>query len=366
MDLMLQSTSYATLKNKYRDFAAPTVRIEVEGKDLIESCHAEISNVEVDLTCEYPASGCSFDVSGEYVFSNSDFDQKGAASLLELGAKVTVSLGYIATEMVFYGLITEVTYRFEEHTAPYIHVECMDAKCLLMKTQRLEICKETSISSAVSALLSSQPVGSYLKGKKIEVMSKNDQPITINMESCYDFVVRQAQYAGMEFFILCGKAYFRKQPTAGQPIMTLSFGQGLLDASLTLNGAELVEQVKVVGIDPTTDKEVSGVAKAVGKFSKGSTAKQMISGTQRVYLDASSQTAEQAKARATTLMNGIQHRFGRLECRCEGLPDLVPGRMVKIAGVMGLADTNYYITNVRHRVDESGFNTYIEARIDHL
>ncbi len=366
MDLMMQSTAYLLLKTKYRDFAAPTVRIKVEGRDLIESCHAEISEVEVDLTSEYPASGCSFDVSGEYVASKSDFDTKGSVSLLELGAKVEVYLGYIATELVFMGLITELSYHFEEHTAPYVHVECMDAKCLLMKAQRLEIFKETMVSQAVTTLLQSQPVGGYLKGNQVDRMTKEDQPITLNMESCYDFIVRQAQYAGFEFFIVCGKAYFRKTPAFGQPIMTLSFGSGLLSAELSLRGAELVNQVKVVGIDPKTDKEISGVAKATGKFGKGAAPKRMIAGTERVYLDAGAQTAAQAKSRATALMSGIQHRFGLLECRCEGLPDLVPGRTVKISGVMDRADQSYYITGVRHRVNEGGFITNIEARIDYL
>ena len=36
MDLMKQSTAYALLKKEYREFAAPTVRILVEGSDLIE------------------------------------------------------------------------------------------------------------------------------------------------------------------------------------------------------------------------------------------------------------------------------------------------------------------------------------------
>ena len=136
---MKQSTAYALLKKKYREFAAPTVRILVEGSDLIERYHAALSNVSVELTSEYPASGCSFDLLGEYQPSDSDFDSKGALRLLELGAKVEVKLGYIATETVFYGLITGLDYRFDPEEAPVVHVECMDAKCLLMKTQRLEI-----------------------------------------------------------------------------------------------------------------------------------------------------------------------------------------------------------------------------------
>lgn len=36
-----------------------------------------------------------------------------------------MKLGYIATETVFYGLITGLDYRFDPEEAPVVHVECM-------------------------------------------------------------------------------------------------------------------------------------------------------------------------------------------------------------------------------------------------
>lgn len=231
MDLMKQSTAYALLKKKYREFAAPTVRVLVEGSDLGERYHAALSNVSVELTSEYPASGCSFDLLGEYRPPDSDFDSKGALRLLELGAKVEVKLGYIATETVFYGLITGLDYRFDPEEAPVVHVECMDAKCLLMKTQRLEIFREKRIDRAVQALLGEQPVGGYLKGKQVDPVPGEIKMLAAGMETSYDFLVRQARYAGCEFFLLAGKAYFRKRPAAGQPVMTVSPGEALLSAA---------------------------------------------------------------------------------------------------------------------------------------
>ena len=136
MDLMTASTTGALLEKKYRSFAAPTVRIEVEKKDITAKYGAGISNVCVELTGGYSASGCSFDVVGEYEPQQTDFRASGAGKALQLGARVSVELGYITTECVFYGLIISVTYEFDAQSAPYIHVECMDVKCLLMKMQR--------------------------------------------------------------------------------------------------------------------------------------------------------------------------------------------------------------------------------------
>ncbi|MEG1774030.1 MAG: hypothetical protein RR320_04170, partial [Oscillospiraceae bacterium] len=104
MNLMNQSTSYLLLKKKYRDFAAPTARIQVDGVEIVEQMGSAITNLTVDLTSEYPASGCSFDVQGEYRPSQTGFDPKGCAKKLQIGAKVEVELGYVETETVFIGV----------------------------------------------------------------------------------------------------------------------------------------------------------------------------------------------------------------------------------------------------------------------
>ena len=164
MDLMTASTSYALLETKYRKFAAPTARILVDGVDLAERMNTRFSGITADLSADYAASGISFDVIGEYRAEKTEFDSSGAAKVLQLGAKVELELGYIRTEKVFSGLVTDVEYDFSGEDEPVIHVECMDAKCLLMKMQRLEIRSEKKIGPLVSALLSQSPVSAYLAG----------------------------------------------------------------------------------------------------------------------------------------------------------------------------------------------------------
>lgn len=366
MDLMTASTTRFLLEKKYRGFQAPTVRIKVDGIEIVEKLGAGISDVSVDLTSEYAASGCSFDVVGEYKPAQTNFRSGGAAKLLQIGAKVEVELGYVTTETVFYGLIAEVSYSFERDSAPVIHVECMDAKCLLMKSQRLEIRSEKKVAQLVRTLLGQQPVSSYLKGKEVILRETNREPLQFNMESDYDFIVRQAQYLGCEFFIVAGKAYFRTAPLLSAPIMTMSPDAGLMSATFSLRGAPLVKKVKVVGIDPESDREVSGTASAGGKFGKGAGASRMLSSTERTYFDPSANSAAQASSRAKILMKGIENQFGCLECRCVGLPEIVPGRYIRISGLMSEAKKSFYITGVRHTMGIDGYTTSFEARVDSL
>lgn len=366
MDLMKSVTTYALLKAKYRNFEAPTVNVLVDGTDLARQKGARLSAVTVALSCGYEASGASFDVVGEYQYSQSDFSAQGAARLLQLGAKVEVQLGYIQTETVFSGLIASVSYQYDADEEAVIHVECMDAKCLLMKMQRLEIRSEKKVAPVVNALLGQQPVSSYLSGRSVQLAEAEAEPLQMNMDSDYDFLVRQAQYTGCEFFIFAGKAYFRQPPRAAAPLMTLEPGMGVQRMSLSLQGAPLVQKVTVAGVDPTSDKPVSGSAAASGSFGKGAGPARMLKGTQRTYFDPRATSAKLAMDRAKVLMAGIQQQFGLLECQCEGLPELVPGRWLKIKGFQPEADRNFYITSVRHVLDTESFTTTFEARITNL
>lgn len=366
MDLMTAGTTYQQLKSKYQDFRAPTVRLVVDGTDLTESLKTRLSRVTADLTCGYAASGISFDVVGEYDYEQTAFSAKGAAKVLQLGARVELQLGYIRTETVFSGLIAEVRYEFEEDDAPYLHVECMDAKCLLMKMQRLEIRSERKIAPLVNALLGAQPVSTYLTGREVSLQEAEREPQPFTMESDYDFLVRQAQYTGCEFFIFAGKAYFRQPPTSSSPVMTLEPRQGISRASLSLRGTPLVQKVTVVGVDPTSDEPVSGSASAQGSFGKGTGPNRMLSGTERTYFDPRAASARDAAARAKVLLGGIQREFGKLTCRCVGLPELVPGRWIKIKGLLPEANTGFYIVNVRHVYSQNGFTTTFDARISSL
>ncbi len=367
MDLMTNVTDYASLNKKYRGFTTPSYRILIDGTDIKEKLGAGINSLEVELTNGYEASGASFTVVEQYEQINTNFDTKGAFKQLQLGAKVVIELGYFTNIPVFEGIITEVSYDFDEDSSPTISVGCMDAKCLLMKVQRLEIRKEKKMSQVITAIFGEQPISGYLSGKEINLTSPDQSVIQMNMESDYNFIVKQAQYYGCEFFIIAGKAYFRSTVTVSAPIMTLQPGDGLRQARLSFQGSGLVNELEVVGINPQNDQSVSGKSKLAGKFSAGSTAKKMLSGTKRTYFDSGVTSVADAKKRADILADSIVKDFGLLEATSVGNPEIVPGRFIKIDGLMDDAKKNFYIGKVRHRYNASvGYITEFEGGIKSL
>ena len=56
MDMMKGSTSFRALRDKYKDFSAPSVEITVGSEKLSEK-KADIQEIEVELTSGFAASG---------------------------------------------------------------------------------------------------------------------------------------------------------------------------------------------------------------------------------------------------------------------------------------------------------------------
>lgn len=359
--------TYQQLEQKYNNFIAPTIKISLDGKEIIYGTDTTISDFSLDLSTGFEASGCSFVVYNEYLPKESDFDRSGVFKSLQIGAKVEIELGYVKTSPVFTGLVTSVQYLFEEDgESPCIQVYCMDAKCLLMKTQRLDVMGEQKLDQAIKDMLSAQPASSYLSSKKIDSVADNAVPLHNGMLSDYEFVVAQAQYFGCEFFVTNGTAFFRVPPNTGTATVSLGVREGILSANVALQSEKLVNKVTVTGVDPMGEELVSASQSITGTFSQGNTAKKMLGESEMVFYDPYSIDATTAGNRAKSLLNAMTRDFGVVACTCMGIPELVPGEFVKLSGLMKEANGTFYISAVKHIYSDEGYTTIFEARFHSL
>lgn len=365
MNLMTASTNFKSLAKKYDNFSAPAVEIIVGSTKLMAGKDLDITKVEVELTSGYEASGCTFVISGAYDIEKTDFTKD--ISSIQVGEKVEVSIGYVRKESVFEGYINQIDYIYGLDAEGFeIRVDCMDAKGLLMKNRRLEFFTEKSADAVVKKLLSESPVSSFLSGKEIDVCPKEEVPFRCHMMTDYEVVVEQASKQGFEFFIIQGKAYFRKKKKVTSSMMKLSPQNGIISARLSLSGQQLVKKIEVRSIDEENGKQIKGTVNISGNFSKGSSAKKMIGDSTQVFYEPSVKDANEAKKRAAARAEAIENQFGEMECECVGIPEIIPGRFIEIHQLSSQADRKYYVHYVRHEIDESGYRTYFKAGVSSL
>jgi phage protein D len=300
-----------------------------------------------------------------YTPEKTDFDK--SIQCIQIGEQVEVSLGYVRRESIFKGYINSIDYQYGmDEDSIEITVECMDVKGLLMKTRRLEFFTEKSADAVVSKLLGESPVSSYLSGKEVDTCSEDEVPLRSNMMTDYDLIVEQASKLGFEFFILQGKAYFRARQKVTSQLVELTPEEGIVSARLSLNGQSLVKKIEVRSIDETSGEQIKGEAAISGTFSSGSSGNKLLGSSKQIFYEPGVKDANEAKARAKARIEAAAEKFGELECECVGIPELSPGRFIKIAKLSSQMNRKYYVHYVRHVIDESGYRTYIKAGVSSL
>ena len=182
----------------------------------------------------------------------------------------------------------------------------------------------------------------------------------------YELIVEQASKQGYEFFIIQGKAYFRKKQKVTSTLMKLSPQNGIIGARFSVSGQHLVKKIEVRSIDESNGKQVKGNATISGKFSKGSSGNMLLGNSTQVFYEPGVKDTNEAKKRAEARAEAIADQFGELECECVGIPELAPGRFIQVEKLSSQANRKYYIQYVKHVIDESGYRTYFKAGVNSL
>ncbi len=395
---------FNTLKNKYEGFHHPVAVIEVNDVS-IGSAQADIplSDIDVELTCGYEASAAEFSLYDVYDKATGSFLYDKVKKYLYLGSRAEIYLGYgKQVRSVFVGVITRVNFLYEALEIPCIRVTAMDVKGIMMAGSYSKQLKAACFSEAVREILGKtayEKLRSSMVIKSIHVTDTpdkqrfgsagtgasgsasagalgsatagalggagaagaggavSDRTVEMTAESDYEFVVKAAKKYNYEFFTECGNVYFRKAKADKTILMSIGPDTGMrsFDVSYDLTG--LSQTVIARGVDVAKGQLIQASKKSANRISMGNRAAPLLSGSQKVYLDATITSREEAQDRADSLMEQISYRFGRLECELVGIPELLPGHFITLSGLGTGADNDFYLTRVRHVLRGDG--TYV-------
>ncbi len=362
---------FKELKRKYEAFQQPIAVLRMADRDLGGKTGYPISDVEIDLTCGYEASVAEFSLYHVYNKGTDSFEVSDALKKsIAPGAKTEIALGYGGSaQLLFVGVVTRVSYRFEPDEIPCIRISAMDVKGVMMAGSYSRQLTAASYSAAVKEILQrSAYAGMQGSGiiRGIQVTDTPDQlssvpaegtavterSVEMVAESDYEFVVKAARRYNYEFYTECGIVLFRK-PKADKGVrMVISPECGLYRFDISYDVTGLVNKVTVRAADAGRAKVIS--SKVKNRASLPGKAKALIKGSEKVYIDASATSMEETGYRADSLMEDISYRYGSLECEVQGLPEYLPGYFVEVSGVGENVDNTFYITRAVHRMLKNG------------
>lgn len=374
---------FEELKKTYMQFQHPVAVITINGQSLADEKKGyPVSDIQIDLTSGFEASVAEFCVYDVYDAAKAKFEFPGEKVKIQLGCRVEVYLGYSGVaNCVFVGVITGVNYLFEKNEIPCVRVTAMDVKGIMMAGSYSAQLKAKNYADAVKEILEKtayEKLGTQgekiIRGIAIDATpdkqramtsggtGAEDKTIEMVAESDYEFVVKAAKKHNFEFFTECGRVYFRRAKSDSSVLMEIGPATGMHSFDISYDLTGLVEKVVVRGMDVSKAKLISAQKKYSNKISGGSKAKPILKDSQKVYIDATITSKEEAEDRVNSLMEAMSYRYGTMECELLGLPELLPGHFIRLTGLGEPAENLFYINRIRHVMGKGGnFDTRISA-----
>lgn len=363
---------YEALKEKYGFFDEASIVIKVNDSELTnEKKGFPVGDVVIDLTSGYEASIAEFSIFDVYDLSQNEFLFERVKKYILIGSKVEIELGYRrATTLVFCGVITRVNFLYETEGIPCIRVSAMDVKGIMMAGSYDRQLKATNFSDAVTEILKRTAYEKLRNSGVITKITVEDTPDkrmehtetnnatnkTIEMvaESDYEFVVKAGKRNNFEFFTECGNVIFRKAKSDQKILMEIDPTMGLRGFDISYDITGVVEKVIVRGMDVSKAKVIKSEKKFSNAISQGNKAKAVLKGSQKVYIDSTISSKEEAQTRVESIMEKMSYRYGSLNCELIGIPELMPGHFIRLFGLGTGANNKFYLTKVRHEYNLEG------------
>ncbi len=371
--------NYQTLKKKYENFAHPILHIELNGKDFSKNKEKlQISDIEVEMTSGFEAALATFVIYNCYNRESCEFRFDVLKKYICMGSCVVISMGYgTSVREIFRGFISRVNFIFRQDEIPGVEITAMDVKGIMMAGNYARQLKATCFSDAVKEILNKT---AYVRLQSNDVITKveisdtpdkrptggeekaSDQTIEMVCESDYEFVVKAAKKFNYEFFSIGGVVYFRKAKQNRELLLEASPGEGLRSYEISYDFTGIVEQIEVRGMDIGKSKMISASQKMKNKLSLGNKARPLIKKSQKIYIDPTITSKEEASYRADYLAEDISYRLGTLEAEFIGIPELTPGRFLKVTGLGNAVSNTFYLVTVRHVMDDRGYLTKVTGK----
>lgn len=353
---------YIDLANKYDDFSAPAFEITLGGKELSRA-KATVTELEVELNADGTAGGCSFSIEGLYDYEQSSWNSE-IASLVEVGAELTVKAGYVKKEEVFYGYVDDYAMEFSPEGAPRIQVSGIDGLGYLMSCRQPLYAGQRKAAEIIKSVLNKAVSAGFARSVTVGSLKDYEVPLVKEQLDDWRYLQLMAQRYGASLMVVDGEMVFDTTMSNTKEILTLTMGVGLERFCKRVSLAHQVGEVEIYGRD-VNQKPIHAAVDTVTVGEGSKSAAQIVSAFKKASLREYSEfarTEEECRKLAQNRLNGISMGFVSGDGQCVGIPELIPGRYLKIDGSDKSINGLYYLTKVRHVFSEAGYHTAFEFK----
>lgn len=371
----MEKIQYEGLKGKYNNFVAPEYRLIVDGVNIQEKNQSIVTNLIIDLSCEYKSGICSFELHNIYDHKNKCIDQSILGKTINLGNEIKVVLGYSGKmTLVFHGFINTIDTTFTPDEGPVLHITAYDGLKFMMIAKRTKSFPDKKKYSEVVQEI----VSSYKKiflGKNLDTTSEADFQFDQSDESDFEFIKRISAQIGYFAYVEKGKFVYKDTSKAKGKVLLAKMGEAIFTYSRSIDIGNQPSKVIVRGKnDDDPEEEIVGESEMPDSIGNGSKSAKDVSEIIKSYIneneieifDSKIKTKESAKLKAQAVFNSLSLEFINISVTLLGLPEILPGNFVEISGISSQDDKQYLITDVTHSIGDGGFETTIKAKANKI
>lgn len=354
---------YMTLGKKYDNYSAPGFDVTLNGTPLTMD-KFPIQELEVEINADGTAGGCSFRVEGIYDHEQMKW-KNSLAELVHPGAKLIIKGGYAAGKKeLFYGYVDDYSFTFDEDGVPLVSVTGLDGLGYLMNMREPYYGGEKKAKQIITEMLNKSVAAGFAKSVKVDVSEEFEAPILKEQVDDWKFLRLMAQRCGASLFVVDGEMIFDTVAAKTAPILTLTMDKTVSNFQKRVSLAHQVGKVEVYGRD-VNQKPVKGSADSVSLGGEGKSAKQWVPGLKDAVLREYNEfvrTQAECKSLAQHRLNTIAMGLVSGSGQCIGIPELIPGRYLKIDGSDKHLNGTYFLSKVRHHFTSGGYQTAFEFK----
>lgn len=339
---------YEELVQAYDNFMVPAVAIYVNNgkEDILSAKKLALESMQVTLSVEQ-TSGISFRIVDVFDMESHSIkpDIKNSFSV---GTIIEVAMGYGSNlTTVFKGYVTE--YKTIYQDIVMVCVVAVDLRKLLMSNRRKQYKYAANTYSGIFSEILSNYKTLY---DTLHVDAVEEQEELIQNDSDYNFIMKELCRKGnRDFFIVGGDVYFKKRNDSENAFIELQWGNNLY--SFQKGKTYCNKKMKVYSCQE--DKTVNMLSSDVktGKDTPALTSETLIE-------EWEIEKGIDKKTLQNWLDKKVEEKIEQsasITCSLVGLPEIVPGRYIKITGVDSADEGTYYIREVYHNFDSDEFIT---------
>ena len=308
----------------------------------VESSVNKISSAEIKILDGNASTG-KFEVSSSKTFIP--------------GADISIEAGYdTKNKVIFKGIITQQQLKVSDVCGSMLTVVCRDKSIKMVVGRKCLTFNKKKDSDIISSI-----IGGY-SGLSSQVTSTSQQwPEQVQYYSTdWDFILSRAETNGLIVTTINNKVSVIKPNADTSPVLTLEFGNNLLEFDADLNAITQLSNVKASAWDYKTQKVISGEAKSDLSGPGNLSTKKLSEVVGLADFDLqTSGTLEDNELTNWSKAQIIKSEYSKIigEAKSEGTSIIEPGKYITLQGLGTRFNGDHLVSGVVHEISDGNWIT---------